>query len=88
MSLGESGALSASASSCAFWLTLPLRVRIVLKASLRLFWRPCLVEGPEAEPLMPPNLASLRGCHLSPGMVLPFACAAWLGLAERDELRP
>lgn len=87
-SLGESGALSASAISWAFWLTLPLRVLIVLKASLRLFWRPCLVEGPGAAAFTTPNLASLRGCHLSAGFVLPLACAAWLGLADRDELRP
>lgn len=82
MSFGESGALSASAISCAFWLTLPLRVRIVLKASLRLFWRPCLVEE---DAFTAPNLASFRGCHLSVGIVLPLA---WLGLADRDELRP
>ena len=46
MSFGDSGAFSASAISCAFWLTLPFRVRIVWKASLRLFWRPCLFEEP------------------------------------------
>lgn len=73
MSFGESGALSASAISWAFWLTLPLRVRIVLKASLKLFWRPCLVEGPDVEAFTPPNLASLRGCHLSVGIILPLA---------------
>lgn len=41
MSFGERGALKASASSCAFWLTLPLRERIVRKASPRLFCRVC-----------------------------------------------
>ena len=43
ISLGDTGAFSASAISCAFWLTLAFRVRIVLKASLRLFCLPCFV---------------------------------------------
>ena len=41
MSFGERGARRASAISCAFWLTLPLRERIVRKASPRLFCREC-----------------------------------------------
>ena len=88
MSFGDSGALSASAISCAFWLTLPLRVLIVLKASLKLFCRPCLVDGPDVEPFENPNLPSLRDCHLSVCVALPFECAVWLGLATREELRP
>ena len=39
----ETGAFKASAISCAFALTLPFLLRIVLMASLRLFWRPCRV---------------------------------------------
>lgn len=39
MSFGDTGAFSASAISCAFWLTLPFLVRIVLIASLKLFCR-------------------------------------------------
>jgi hypothetical protein len=41
-SAGETGAFNASAISMAFWLTLPLLVRIVFIASLKLFCRPCL----------------------------------------------
>jgi hypothetical protein len=41
ISLGDTGAFRASDISCTFWLTLPLLVRIVLKASLKLFCLPC-----------------------------------------------
>lgn len=41
-SVGDSGALSASAISCALWLTLGFLVLIVLIASVKLFCRPCL----------------------------------------------
>jgi hypothetical protein len=88
ISLGDSGALSASAISCAFWLTLPLRVLIVLKASLKLFCRPCRVDGPDMEPFEYPYLPSLRDCHLSVCIGFPFEGAVWLGLAPREELRP
>jgi hypothetical protein len=50
MSLGDTGALSASAISWAFWLTLALRVRIVLIASERLFCLPCLPPVVYADP--------------------------------------
>lgn len=43
MILGDNGALSASAISTAFWLTLPCLVRIVLSASVKLFCLCCLV---------------------------------------------
>lgn len=43
--LGDIGALSASAISCALALTLALLVLIVRNASLRLFCRPCLEAG-------------------------------------------
>lgn len=39
-SFGDTGARSASAISCAFWLMLPFLARIVRNASPRLFWRP------------------------------------------------
>ena len=42
MSLYETGAFKASASSCAFSATLPLRVRKFLKASLTLFLGRCV----------------------------------------------
>lgn len=45
MSLGESGAFRASASSWAFWLTLAFLPRMVLMASLKLFCLPCLLAG-------------------------------------------
>lgn len=86
MSVGDSGAFSASAISCAFWLTLPFLVRIVLIASPKLFCLPCLVEGPGGAPFAYTNRASFRGCHLSAGTVLPFACVVWEGLAVRDKL--
>jgi hypothetical protein len=88
MSVGDSGAFNASAISCAFWLTLPFLVRIVRIASLKLFCLPCFVEDPCAAPFAYPNRASFLGCHLSAGIVLPFCCGAWEGLAVRDELWP
>ena len=45
MSLGDTGAFKACASSWAFALTLPRRPRIVLRASLKLFCCPCLRLG-------------------------------------------
>jgi hypothetical protein len=88
MSVGDSGAFSASAISCTFWLTLPFLVRTVRIASLKLFCLPCLVDGPGAAPFAYPNRDSFRGCHLSAGTVLLFACAVCEGLAVRDELWP
>lgn len=61
-SFGESGAFKASAISCAFWLTLPPRVRIVVIASLKLFCLPCL-----ATPLAQCILLSFRGCQRPSG---------------------
>lgn len=89
MRFGDTGAFSASASSCAFWLTLALRpgVRIVLRASLRLFCLPCRVKGPCAEPFAYPFFCSFRACHLSKG-ITPFCCGGQAGLPARDELRP
>ena len=49
-SLGLTGALRASAISCAFWLMLPLLIRIVRMASLRLFCLPCRVECADGRP--------------------------------------
>lgn len=51
----ETGAFNASASSCAFALTLPFRVRIFRIASLRLFCLPCLDPGPTACPFVLPH---------------------------------
>jgi len=67
ISLGDTGAFNASDISCTFALTLPFLVRIVLKASPRLFCLLCF---------LPPVLCSfvhevpciklsLRGGHLS-----------------------
>ena len=64
--MGETGAFSASATSCTFALTLAFLVLIVLNASVKLFCLLCLppvLAGPfHAEPRSP---LSLRGCHLS-----------------------
>jgi hypothetical protein len=91
ISLGDSGTLSASATSCTFWLTLAFLVLIVLKASLRLFCRPCaflmVVGGGCADALKYPFLWSLRGCHLSDGALLFERCLR-AGLGVRDELSP
>lgn len=56
-SFGETGALSASAISCAFWLTLAFLVLTVRMASLKLFCLPCL--GPL---LIPPLTHALPFC--------------------------
>lgn len=69
ISKGETGAFNASPISCTFVLTLPLLVRIVLKASLKLFCLPCLPPV-LADPFVhddpdPFKLLSLLGCHLS-----------------------
>lgn len=63
MSRGETGARSASASSWAFWLTLPFLARIVWKASVKLFCRPCLLTPPPPveDGLHRELLLSLRG---------------------------
>jgi hypothetical protein len=88
MSLGDSGALSASAISCAFCVTLAFLVRIVLIASVKLFCRPCLA-APAAALFMCPNRESRLGCHRSaPGIALPLGCGAGEGLPLRDELWP
>jgi hypothetical protein len=64
---GDTGALSASAISCAFWVTLPPLVRTVLIASLKLFCRPCLAPGGGyTVPLIRWALLLLLGCHLDP----------------------
>lgn len=47
MSLTETGAFKASASSAALALTLPFLVLIALIASLILFCRPCLAGVPD-----------------------------------------
>lgn len=64
--MGETGAFSASATSCTFALTLAFLVLIVLKASVKLFCLLCLppvLACPfQAEPRSP---LSLLGCHLS-----------------------
>jgi hypothetical protein len=88
MSLGDSGALSASAISCAFCVTLAFLVRIVLIASVKLFCRPCLA-APAAALFMCPNRESRLGCHRSaPGIALPLGCGAGEGLPLREELWP
>ena len=63
MSFGDSGALSASASSCAFSLTLPDLVLMVRKASPILFWLP-FTPGPalEEERLTPGAAGRQRSC--------------------------
>lgn len=72
MSFGETGALSASASSCALSVTLPRRLFMERMASLRLFCRGRrrpLVTGalPQAAPVR-------RGCHTSSlASLAPFA---------------
>jgi len=81
MSLKEIGAFKASAISCALALTLPLRVLIVLIASLRLG---CLLcrdspDGTVAWPLSQAMWLSLRCCHLSPYR-LPLGFERGLGL--------
>src|SRR3954469_15980539 len=89
MSRGDKGAFRASAISCAFWLTLAFLVRIVRMASLKLFCLPCLVVEACAVPFAKPlKRESLRGCHLSAGIALPFACDVCEGLPVRDELCP
>lgn len=60
MSLPDTGALRASAISCAFWLTLPFLVRTVRIASLKLFCLPCRLG---VHPFM--LRESLRACHRS-----------------------
>lgn len=64
MSLGETGARRAPASSCAFWLTLPPRALILRRVSLMLFCLPWpRVGGPgsEAPHCTPRAELSLRG---------------------------
>lgn len=80
MSLADTGALSASAISCALALMLPRRPLMVLIASLKLFWRPCLVPVP-AFPLPQRDPLSFRGYQRSPGGK-PFS-PFFSGLGER-----
>lgn len=55
MRRADTGALRASAISCAFWLTLALLPRTVRIASLKLFCLPCLPTAPPlgVQPFMP-----------------------------------
>jgi hypothetical protein len=69
INLGETGAFRASDISCTLALTLALRVRIVLNASLKLFCLLCPfppVVCPFAQADLPSEL-SLRGCQRSRG---------------------
>src|ERR1700735_4589925 len=59
----ETGAFNASASSCAFSLTLPLRSRKFLIASLTLLLGRCVCT-PEMRPFSPPILLHFRVGHL------------------------
>lgn len=76
MSLGEMGARRAPAISCAFWLTLPPRTRILRKVSLMLFCLPWPRTGwPDSEGahLGPRAELSPRGRQRSPGwFAAPF----------------
>lgn len=80
MSLGETGARSASAISCAFWLTLPPRTLISRIVSLMLFCRPCPRTGSagwEGAHLPVRAELSLRGRQVSPdrcGAPLTYPC--------------
>ena len=83
INFGDTGALSASEISCTFALTLPFLVRMVLKASLKLFCLPCPLPpeltGVHVEPRNP---LSLRDCHLSTaGAPLAYALPL-IGLVE------
>jgi hypothetical protein len=62
INLGETGAFNAPATSCTLTLTLALLVRIVLKASLKLFCLLCPPVLPFAHP-GPFNALFLLGCH-------------------------
>jgi hypothetical protein len=62
INLGETGAFNAPATSCTLALTLALLVRIVLKASLKLFCLLCPPVFPFAHP-GPFNALFLLGCH-------------------------
>lgn len=94
MSFPEMGALRASAMSCAFWLTLCLRVRTPRIASVKLFCRPCLAPpGGPACPLPWPHAFPferkslfLRGCQRSPNCTWLFDMGRgrWLGLGVRE----
>lgn len=77
INLGDTGAFNAPPISCTFALILPLLVRNVLKASLKLFCLPCpppVLACPfaQADPL---NVLSLLGCQRSAGaepFIAPF----------------
>lgn len=67
INFGETGAFSASETSCRFALTLAFRVRIVLKASLKLFclpWPrppvPALVPKSQVVPRVGPSLCACQ----------------------------
>jgi hypothetical protein len=62
INLGETGAFNAPATSCTLALTLALLVRIVLKASLKLFCLLCSPVFPFAH-AGPFNALFLLGCH-------------------------
>ena len=87
MSFTDTGAFRASAISWAFALTLALLVRIVLKASLRLFCLPCL--GTISFPCLLGHTGSLsfRSFDASPGDV-PCSNGISCGLGRLPELRP
>jgi hypothetical protein len=72
MSFGDTGAFNASAISCAFWLTLPFLVLMVLIASLRLFCLLCPFPPPLPSPHFPSpvhavGIGARVCCHLSNG---------------------
>jgi hypothetical protein len=83
INLGETGAFKASPISCTFAVTLAFLVRMVLKASLKLFCLLCLppvLGGPLFHP-DPLSILSLLGCHLSPeGVPLGIPLFALVGL--------
>lgn len=87
MSLTDTGAFNASAISWAFALTLALLVRIVLKASLRLFCLPCM--GTTSLPCLLAHIdsLSLRSCDPLPGEV-PCSNGNSRGLGRLPVLRP
>jgi hypothetical protein len=84
-SFGDTGALRASAISCALAVTLPLREWICLIASLRLRCLPCLGSAAFALPSDQETWFSLRGCLFSLLLLFiglcgldcfPFACSS------------